>query len=457
MKKFISTIGTILAVSWLLTSCLESETVELSPNASITSFSINDITTIVPAKTEDGRDTTNRVVLNGDLYAFAIDHVNGLIYNTDSLPLGTDVTAVTVNLGFEGGYALYGDEEPRLYSKEDSIDFTRPVKFSIWAADGKGVRNYYASVNVHKTDVNSLVWQTVESNFPYNRMTAEKAVVSGDNLMVFGQTAEGAAYTVSPITDGKNWTSPTLLDIPGSVDYASITQYKNTLYLMADGKLFSSTDGCTNWVAECPEQTFITMIGAVDDELHVVTDGYIVSSPLTNAIQGETTITNGWDTIQTVDVQTFPASPWKITTPLPTNPNINRTILVGAPKDYTGNTACVWAKLTTEEEWTAYGRIAGNKYECPLLENLTVIPYNNNLYAFGGASKDGKTEAFEAIFISTDGGITWQKNTKNIGLPAELKGNNEPFACIVDNSYRIWIIPYDGGRLYKGYMHGQRH
>ncbi len=445
MRKIISTLGAILAVSWLLTSCLDSETVELSPNASITSFSINDIKTTVNTQV-NGKDTTTTLTVDGSLYPFTIDHVNGLVYNTDSLPLGTDVTAVTVNINFYGGYATYG-EEPKLYATGDSIDFTRPVKFCIWAADGKGLKNYYVSVNVHQTNMDSLMWQTIESNFPYAHMTAEKAIVSGNALVVFGESAEGAAYTVSSTTGAHDWTSPTLLDIPGTVDYASITQHGTTLYLLADGKLFSSNGDYANWVAEASGQEFTTMVGVVNDELHMTANGYIISARLTGAA-----ITDEWDTLQIVDMATFPASPWVINTTLPTNPNISRSTLVGAPQNYTGHTAYVWTKLSTETKWTAYEKIAGNKYECPLLQHLTVIPYDSQLYAFGGASRDGKIEAFEAIFTSTDGGITWQKKTKDIGLPAQLRGNDKPFACVVDDVHRIWIIPNDGGRLYKGYL-----
>lgn len=454
MRKIISLLGTFWAVSCLLTSCLENETVELSPNASIASFSINDITTTIKTQTSDGRDTTTKVTVDGDLYPFAIDHVNGLVYNVDSLPQGTDVSAVTVNLGVNGGYALYG-EEPKVYASEDSIDFTRPVKFSIVAADGEGARNYYISINVHQTNVDSLMWQAIESNFPCRQMTAEKAVVLDKTLIVFGETPDGAAYTVSSTDDAAHWTAPALMAVQGSVDFASITSYNGILYLLADGKLFSSTDKCVSWVAEVPERTFTTMIGAVDGELHLLEGSCIVSTPFADAVLEGATLTQGWDTLQTVDVTTFPMAPWAITVPLPSNPYVNRTTLVGVPKDYAGNTVSVWAKLSTEARWTAYEKIASNKDECPLLERLTVISYANSMYAFGGASVDGELEAFEAVYVSTDGGITWQKRTKNIGLPVQLRGNDQPFASLVDNDHRIWIIPNDGGNLYRGYLAGQ--
>ena len=56
------------------------------------------------------------------------------------------------------------------------------------------------------------------------------------------------------------------------------------------------------------------------------------------------------------------------------------------------------------------------------MERLTVISYDESLYAFGGKNESKGLEAFEAIYTSEDGGITWQKQNECIGLPAELKG-----------------------------------
>ena len=58
MRKILALIASLLATAGMLVSCLESEEIELSSHAYIASFSINDIKTRVPAKTNDGRDTT---------------------------------------------------------------------------------------------------------------------------------------------------------------------------------------------------------------------------------------------------------------------------------------------------------------------------------------------------------------------------------------------------------------
>ena len=165
MKKIIATFGLCVFAVCLLTSCLDdNDDLVLSNKVVITAFSINDFGKI-----------------NGALYPFSIDHVGNRIYNRDSLPVGTDVSKVSVNVSFDGGAIFYtvGGEE-RAYSTTDSIDFTSPVIFSVYAADGSWRRNYAVSVNVHTTDMDSLVWNKVENeDFKGLGMKVEKTVYNG--------------------------------------------------------------------------------------------------------------------------------------------------------------------------------------------------------------------------------------------------------------------------------------
>ena len=165
------------------------------------------------------------------------------------------------------------------------------------------------------------------------------------------------------------------------------------------------------------------------------------------------TLTHNWQTVQTVDETLLPVNPSMVTLPLRTNANILRTVLIGNPHADAGDDVSIWTKLSTDPVWTYYNPVAGNDKACPLLERLTVIGYDNKLYAFGGASKDGSIEAFEAIYLSADGGITWRKQKKDIVLPEELKGYSEHFACVVDTEENIWIVCSDG-LMFRGRIGG---
>ena len=174
MRKILALIAGILCVSGMLVSCLENEEIELSSHAYIASFSINDIKTEVLSETAEGKDTTIVYTVKGENYTFAIDHVGGEIYNVDSLPKGTDVTRVTVKLGLDAGYACYYQgEESKIFNAEDSIDFTNPVRFSVFTVDGEVVGNESGLVvcNPDGTPVNMSDW--LEDGVAYVRRPLE--------------------------------------------------------------------------------------------------------------------------------------------------------------------------------------------------------------------------------------------------------------------------------------------
>lgn len=439
----------------MLVSCLENEEIELGSNAYILSFSINDIKTEVPSKTDDGKDTTLVSTVYGDYYTFAIDHVAGEVYNVDSLPKGTDVTRVTVNVTFDAGYAYYYQgEEAKYFSSEDSIDFSSPVRFTVYAADGEGSRNYLVRLNVHQADADSLKWTRMEgNNFHGGRMTAEKLVQLRDHLLVFGEMDGVPTVMGSKLEDDftyskKEWPLRGLHE-QARVDYASIVAHENAVYLLADGKLYSSIAG-VDWTAEAKDRTFTAMLGVADGKLYLSQAGTIVACDphewsTTNRVD---TLTHDWEVVQQVDERLLPVNPSVVAVPLRTNADIVRTTLIGLPRDAASNHVSIWSKLTTNSTWTYYNPIAGNAQACPQLARLTVIGYDGQLHAFGGASHDGTVAPFEAIYTSVDGGITWWKQSGKIGFPDELKGYNEPFACVVDTAGRIWLQCSDG-RLFK--------
>lgn len=457
MRRILALMAGILAAAGLLTSCLESEEIELGSNAYIVSFSINDIKTKIPSKTASGGDTTLVKTTYGSYYTFAIDHVAGEVYNVDSLPKGTDVTRVSVNMGVDAGYVYYyQDGENRLFTTEDSVDFTSPVLFTVYSEDALGSRSYYIRLNVHQADTDSLVWTRVENNnFHAGRMTAEKLVQLRDYLLVFGEM-NGVPTVMDGKLDGEFNYAKKEWDLRGlhkqaQVDYSSIVAHGNAVYLLADGKLYSSITG-VDWTAESSDRTFTAMLGIADGKLYLSQAGTIVACTphewsTTNRAD---TLTHDWEVVQQVDERLLPVNPSLVAAPLRTNAGIVRTTLIGTPRaDATEKYISMWTKLTTDSRWTYYNPVAGNPHPCPLLERLTVIGYDNGLYAFGGASQDGEVAPFEAIYTSKDGGITWQKQTEKIGFPEELKGYDEPFACRVDADGNIWLQCSDG-RLFRG-------
>lgn len=442
MRKILTMLGSFVAATFLLTSCLEDNTEEPTAYASIVSFSINDVKTKVTNTDASGKDTTYTVTVDGDLYPFSIDHVNGEVYNRDSLPVGTDITKVTVNIGYEGYYIVYGEgDEMRYYSTTDSIDFTSPVRFTVYATDGVSNRTYYIRLNVHQNNPDSLMWKRpTGNNFPGEGMTAQKAAVMNDRLYVLAQHNGTTAMTSTLLSDGKVWS--TLTPVTGLADEAdchTLTALADSLYLLADGRLYSSADGIT-WNPYNSTTTYTDIVAAADDKLYLTNGDTIILAG---------TPKEGWTTIQNINKKVFPHSPSAVSSTLTTNHNITRTTLVGIPEGTTDSCAVVWTKLSTESVWTHYNN---SRYGCPLLKDLTVVGWKGKLYAFGGRSfnRNNVIEPFEAMFTSTDGGITWQRQSANhTGLPDELTGFEGSHSCIVDDNGYIWLMAAEESAVFR--------
>ena len=123
--RVLNIITSLFITACIVTSCLGEDTVEydFSTDASITAFSIKDsIVTYYPATTANGKDTTLSFGVLGSDYPFVINHNEGLIYNQDSLPIGTDVSKVVVNITADT-YGIYiAAEKDSLWSETDSLN-----------------------------------------------------------------------------------------------------------------------------------------------------------------------------------------------------------------------------------------------------------------------------------------------------------------------------------------------
>lgn len=102
-----------------------------------------------------------------DSVFFSIDLNRGVIFNADSLPVGTDVRKLVPTIGYTSSASAVklivnkdGKETELDYKSNpsDSVDFSKPVKVTVTAEDQTTSRSYTIKVNVHTTEPDSLVW-----------------------------------------------------------------------------------------------------------------------------------------------------------------------------------------------------------------------------------------------------------------------------------------------------------
>ena len=212
MKKILLFIVGIFAISLVFTSCLNNDdsTTTYSSDAAITAFSIGTIETTLTTRTyDDSDDSTYTVTLTGSKYNFVIDQKNNIIYNPDSLPYRTNVSKVVTTVT-NGGYSLTyrKNEADTVWSSTDSINFTKPVAFKSWAQNGSS-RQYTIKINVHQYNPDSLVWNSITSNFKGENITGkQKAVLFKNNIFVYAESNNQVVVTSTSENDGANWTIP---------------------------------------------------------------------------------------------------------------------------------------------------------------------------------------------------------------------------------------------------------
>ena len=201
LMRQIKTLFILLAGLFLTASCLSgSEEATLYSDAAITSFSLGTLNRYVESVTDEGKDTIVKSTVTGSSYTFHIDQVNHRIYNTDSLPYGTDVEHVLVYLTtYNNSVALIQSIEREdslwYYSSTDSIDFSQPRKFIVWSSNGEGTSNYTVSVNVHREKTDVFTWeQMAASDFPMNPLDAQHW---GENIKQYLGRSTNEMYALS--------------------------------------------------------------------------------------------------------------------------------------------------------------------------------------------------------------------------------------------------------------------
>lgn len=228
-----------------------------------------------------------KIMANLDSVKFTIDQAKGEIYNADSLPRGTRVNALLVQLTCASTVAtrefvikngeLLGDTTiTYTSSKNDSIDFTGDVTLRITSGDKAHVRDYKVKVNVHKQDVDTITWNTSRRRDLPNvesTLKASKTVVQNDDFLCL--VDDNGSYVLSQSEDplAGTW-SKKVLTLPFTPQVRSFAATDDELFMLdVNGQLFKSDDNGDSW-NDCGV-AWRTIIGAYggDRLLGVAQDG----------------------------------------------------------------------------------------------------------------------------------------------------------------------------------------
>lgn len=277
--QYISGLACVLVLVTSLASCLdsnESETVVTNfYNTIVTKFSLEDNSNVCSG-------------LSG--YSFTIDNYglsddsihsrfpnDGIIFNPDSLPVGTIADSIKVSLSFTAPdsvyFKLYGADgvlgQYSIFSKDSALYFASfPDCRMTVVARGGNRKTYHIKVNVHKVTADSIIWHdyTPELWADMNITDQRTDTLSGAYCWYIEE--DGIRNKVSKAPMGATpatWQSMADVVIPeGDVlDLASLYNWHDALYAVGkhSQNLLRSTDGY-NWEVSAPtDYTFQTILG----------------------------------------------------------------------------------------------------------------------------------------------------------------------------------------------------
>lgn len=214
-------------------------------------------------------EKNDEVLANLDSVFFTIDLDRALVYNADSLPKGTDVSKLVVNIGLPTvseatlSYTDVAGEQHSidyLTTKTDSIDFSgNSVKLHLVSYNQVDSRDYEIKINVHKMVPDSLYWDKAAMRKLPTTLSApaeQRTVELGDEVLCFTRSEQGAC--VASASDPSGAWNYTQVTMPANMLIGSITATEDALYAVTSaGELLVSSDKGGTWNNTSSKMTHI--------------------------------------------------------------------------------------------------------------------------------------------------------------------------------------------------------
>ena len=440
-RKFFAFIALITA-TLSLSSCLSSDetTVEYTHDTAITAFSLGSLDRYT--KTKAGKDTLLKANVKGSDYKFYIDQAQRLIYNVDSLPCGVRDTAILATISSKNNSPILlmdinkTDSVAAYYSSSDSINFSKPRFIRVYSSDYSAYAQYQVTVNVHKELPYEFKWhELAQNNSKLAAFSDLKAVACGDDIYVFGKTAEGTQVLKSAINDGSAWSSIMMNVNLSSGAYQSAVALEGKLYISDGGKVYASADAAT-WALVSENADVKQLIGASSKNLYAynTASGISVSKDKGVSWKAEKLDTDkAYLPTQNISMNVAGVLSAK---------DVENVMLLGTrDKALNDTVATTWLRTVDyaneDGQWN-YLEIENNKSgKMPWLDQVITCAADTGFVALGSNGK---------WYKSQDAGLTWKQDAMVV-LPAKFATEGR-FAFCRDKQHYYWIIR--NGYVWRG-------
>lgn len=396
------------------------------------------------------------VLDNLDSVHFVIDPERRMIYNPDSLPVGTDVRHLTVSITFphtvstaqfsvSGGKVMSDTTFDYTSTTTDSIDFTGNVQLSVVSYDKTHTRIYRVQVNVHTTQPDSIYWdRNLKRDLPgtVSATTGSKTVCLANEWLCL--LNNGGTYTLSTAStpSQKQW-STSAVTFGFTPQVQSLTATASDLYILSDaGDLYRSADKGSTWTAT--GQKWYSIKGAYDDRVLgvAVTDGkYCHDEYPRPASFSPAEVEDGFPVSGSSEMVEA-ANTWA---------SSHQSMIAGGVMANGKSTGSVWgydgsnwARISNDANWR----------HLPALKNPTLIKYytydvsstnysttrRETWMVLGGVLADGSMN--RTVYSSRDQGLLWQKADSLYQLPAYVPSFSSAQAFVHEETLSAGTLPW---------------
>jgi hypothetical protein len=412
-------------------------------------------------------------------YAFTIDQYGtsdvalserfggaGIIFNADSLPLGSVADSVVVSLSYSSPSKVLFYQYDAAGEPLDTINFASQTyldmsqcaytRLEITAEDLVTKRSYMFKLNVHTVEGDTIHWgYAAQSVWDAAACTDQRVEQLGQALLWYRESDSEQQVAQGALNGSlTQWSEPTALSTPARLNLQTLYIWNSTMYAVSQtgGALLTSTDGIA-WtrVAAAPE--FVNLLGVslkaqqrADSLLAIVRQGdsYSFASSADGA---------SWTVGATLPAD-FPIAGYTRPISIAARPSLgtvtSRLYIVG------GQTAD--GRLVSST-WTCDGRQWAEFAQpyLPAMSGASIARYTLDTDSpdtfwilFAGQTADGCSNT---LYFSENYGVTWRKLYMEYSTAYTTNSMLTPVAytsVFCTSDYRICLF---GGREADGTQH----
>ena len=397
---------------------------------------------------------------------FKVEHKSwpdtGRIYCVDSLRFGTCLDSVrpAVTYKITPSSAIFKTPDTTLVSTgADTLNFNRkPIYLYVQAADTLYKRCYRIDLAVHQADPNLYVWKEMTNQLFAPQSAPQfcqmKAVYDNGLISLF--VNNGFATSLYQSADGASWKPENVNGLPVPCQVRNILSCGDTLYYIANNKLYTSTNMVQWSETDFSDRAFglVNMLVAFDGKAWCIlqdrdSEALLLGVVIGHDIRVMEDVAGLHDHVlpKNFPVSDFAALSFESSSERP------RAMVVGGR---TIDGIAVNTRWNMEYE-NGY-RLVDFSIEQPSFNTLTgtsIIQYNDHLIMFGGVDND--LEWRSDMLYSDDEGMNWYVPDTAQNMLPKSYASRQNQTVVVDEKQNIYVI---GGQslagsysdVYRGYL-----